>query len=352
VTGPGRTVLIFAALVVIAAGIKAAEAIMVPFLLAVFIATIASTPMIWLERKGCPGWLAILLVITAIVLVLFGIGALVAQSATSFMARRPFYAERLSELYASSIAFLEGYGLDISIATDYFNPATALAMAGNTLAGLGGALSNGFLIILTVIFILAEATSFPNKLRSVLANPEADMVHFERFASLVNRYIALKTSVSALTGIVITIFLSIIGVDVPVLWGLLAFLLNYVPNIGSIIAAVPPVLLAIVQLDFGLALLIAGGYLAVNLVMGNVIEPRYMGRGLGLSSLVVFLSLAFWGWMLGPVGMLLSVPLTMTARIALEVNPDTRWLAHMLGPAEPAPTTTAPPSEPATPAGT
>jgi AI-2 transport protein TqsA len=116
------------------------------------------------------------------------------------------------------------------------------------------------------------------------------------------------------------------------LWGLLAFALNYVPNIGSIIAAVPAVLLSIVQLGVLKALVVAAGYAGINMVMGSFLEPRFMGRGLGLSTLVVFLSLLFWGWVLGPVGMLLSVPLTMTAKIALESRDDTRWIAVLLGP--------------------
>ena len=134
------------------------------------------------------------------------------------------------------------------------------------------------------------------------------------------------------TGIAIGVWLAVIGVDYAMLWGLLAFLLNYVPNIGSIIAAVPTVLFAAVQLGPGAALWSAAGYLVVNVVVGSVVEPRFMGRGLGLSTLVVFLSLVFWGWVLGPVGMFLSVPLTMMIKIALDSRPDTHWIAVLLGP--------------------
>ena len=116
------------------------------------------------------------------------------------------------------------------------------------------------------------------------------------------------------------------------LWGLLAFLLNYVPNIGSVIAAVPAVLFAAVQLGPGAALWAAAGYLVMNVAVGSILEPRFMGRGLGLSALVVFLSLVFWGWVLGPVGMFLSVPLTMMIKIALDSHPDTHWIAVLLGP--------------------
>jgi AI-2 transport protein TqsA len=124
--------------------------------------------------------------------------------------------------------------------------------------------------------------------------------------------------------------LSLIGVDFAPTWGLLAFLLNFIPNIGSIIAAVPAILLALIQLGLPSALLTLLGYLVVNITIGNFLEPRVMGRSLGLSTLVVFLSLLFWRWVLGPIGMVLSVPLTMTAKIALAVNEDTRWLAVLL----------------------
>jgi len=131
--------------------------------------------------------------------------------------------------------------------------------------------------------------------------------------------------------VIIFIWLTILGVDYAVLWGLLAFLLNFVPTVGSFIAAVPAVLLALVQLGALYAGLSLGGFIVVNLVMGNVIEPRLMGKGLDLSPLVVFVSLVLWGWVLGPVGMLLSIPLTIMIKIALESQHETRWISIMLG---------------------
>jgi predicted PurR-regulated permease PerM len=131
--------------------------------------------------------------------------------------------------------------------------------------------------------------------------------------------------------------LAIIGVDFPILWGLLAFLLNYIPSIGSIIAAIPAVLLALIQLGIGEALFAGLGYLVVNFVMGNIIEPRFMGSSLGISTLVVFLSLVFWGWVFGPIGMLLSVPLTMSIKIALDSKENTLWLSTLLSSGIPSP---------------
>jgi predicted PurR-regulated permease PerM len=231
--------------------------------------------------------------------------------------------------------WLEKLGIDISglAVTEIFDPGAAMKLVATLLNGLGNVLANGFLILMTVIFILLEASSFPVKLRTVLGGPETSLVRFDNFISNVKHYMAIKTLVSLATGLLVAIWLIVIGVDYPLLWGLLAFALNYIPNIGSIISAVPAVLLAIIQLGFIPASLTAAGYVVINLVMGNVVEPRFMGRGLGLSTLIVFLSLVFWGWVLGPVGMLLSVPLTITAKMALDSSDDTRWLAVLLGPA-------------------
>lgn len=336
----GTSIFLVAAVVIIAAGLKASQDLMVPFLLSAFIATIAATPMFWLQRKGLPAGISLPVVMILMVLILVMLGALVAQSASAFTAKLPFYQERLLVFQAETNVFLQpliertGVPIDLDLIYANFSLNTALEMAGTTLARLGGVLSNSFLIVLTVIFILSEAASFPRKLGDVLSDPQRDLPYFAQFAENVNRYIAIKTSVSAATGLVVTLFLWALGVDFPILWGLLAFLLNYVPTIGSIIAAVPPVILALVQLGFGSAGAVGAGFLAINIIMGNAVEPRFMGRGLGLSTLVVFMSLVVWGWVLGPVGMLLSVPLTMTAKIALEANPDTRWLAHLLGPAD------------------
>jgi predicted PurR-regulated permease PerM len=157
------------------------------------------------------------------------------------------------------------------------------------------------------------------------------MKSFDNFTGTINRYMVIKTWMSLGTGVLVTIWLAILRVDYPVLWGLLAFMFNYVPNIGSIIAAVPAILLAFIQLGTTTAILAALGYIAFNVIIGNVIEPRFMGRGLGLSTLVVFLSLIFWGWVLGPVGMVLSIPLTMTMKIGLSSKEETRWISTLLG---------------------
>jgi predicted PurR-regulated permease PerM len=215
--------------------------------------------------------------------------------------------------------------------SSYFNVSAVMRIAAGMLTGIGNLLTNGFMIILTVIFILLEVLSFPPKFQAALPDPDSQMGQLRSLLKSINRYMGLKTLTSLATGICIAVWLAILGVDFPLLWGLLAFLLNYVPSIGSIIAAIPAVLLALIQLGWGSSALVAIGYVVVNNVIGTVLEPRIMGRGVGLSALVVFVSLVFWGWVLGPVGMFLSVPLTMIVKLILQYNQRTRWIAILLG---------------------
>jgi len=181
---------------------------------------------------------------------------------------------------------------------------------------------------------LLEVAGFPSKLRAAMGRPDADLSEFTEIMAKVQRYLGMKTVVSAVTGMCATLLLTVIGVDFALLWGLVAFLLNFIPTVGSIIAAVPAMAVALVQPDLGpLPMLAVGaGYVVINTLIGNIIEPQLVGRRLGLSPLVVFLSLVFWGWVWGPVGMLLSVPLTISVRIALERNEDLHWIAVLLGP--------------------
>jgi predicted PurR-regulated permease PerM len=217
-----------------------------------------------------------------------------------------------------------------------FDPAMVIRLVVSTAGSIGQLLSNGILILLTVVFILLEASSLPGKVARAFGS---DLAHqsteararFQVVIDSVRTYIALKTAISILTGLLIAVWLWFLGVPYAGLWGLFAFLLNYIPNIGSIIAAIPALLIAWLDLGWLPALACGAGFLAVNLVIGNFIEPRVMGRGLGLSPLIVFCSMVFWGWVLGPVGMLASVPLTMAVRVALEGFDDTRWLGILLG---------------------
>lgn len=333
-----RFFVIVAALVIIVRGINQAQSVLASFLVAVFLAVIGTPPVLWLERKRIPSVVAVLLVVTGMVAILAIVGVVVGASVNSFYAELPVYQTRLQEQILAFQTFWEAKGI---LGTDkvllgYVNPGAVMSMTARLFAGLGSTLSNIVLILITVVFILIEASSFPVKLRAVLGNSQQAFPQFTRFVADIERYMIIKTAISLTAGILIGIWLSILGVDFPVLWGFLAFLLHYVPNVGFLIAAIPAVLLTLIQLGIGSASLAAAGYLVINFVLGNMVEPMLMGRRLGLSTLVVFLSLIFWGSLLGPVGMVLCIPLTMTLKFACENNKSTQWIAVLLGPEAPA----------------
>ncbi len=323
-----------AAFVVIIAGMKAASAILIPFLLSAFLAVISAPSLFWMKRKGLPTWLALLAVVLIISVGVTAVSTVVGTSVASFSQNIPGYQAGLQEKTQDLVILLERVGVEVpeNALQQYFNPGLAMRMVQNLFTAFGGVLSNVFLILLTVIFMLLESSGFPTKLRALSTDPNSSEKQFDVIAENMKRYVGIKTTTSFATGLLIAIWLTIIGVDYPLLWGLLAFLLNFVPSIGSIIAAVPPVLLALVVVGPGTAGLAALGFAVVNVCIGNMIEPKFMGEGLGLSTLVVFLSLLFWGWVLGPVGMLLAVPLTMAAKIVLENNESTRAVGILLGP--------------------
>jgi len=326
-----------ACFVIVVAGMRAAAPLVVPFLLAAFIAIICSGPLVWMERRRIPTSIAVLIIITVVIMTGIFIATFVGASLSAFYENMPTYEQRIDLFLTHLLERADHYGIHISskILVQYFDPSAVIKWIAGVLSGFGGMLTNTFLIIMTVVFILFEVASMPDKIRRALPDADNTLVQLTTIMNGVKQYLGLKTLLSLLTGVAVAIWLLLIGIDYPLLWGLVAFALNFIPNIGSIIAAVPAVLLALVQLGVGEALLAASGYLLINMVVGNMLEPKLLGRGMGLSTLVVFVSLVFWGWALGPVGMLLSVPLTMILRIALDCNPRTRWMAIILGPEAP-----------------
>lgn len=329
-----RLLLTIAAIVFIIWGIRQAQPVLVSFLLAVFLAVLATPPVLWLQRKRVPSVLAISLVILAMILVLLAIGAVVGASIGSFYEALPHYQARFQEQATAFKAFLvhRGIARPGEILLKYINPTSVMNLTADLLMKVGSAFSNIVLILLTTTFILLEASSFPIKLRAILGDPHQAFPRFTTFVNDMKRYMVIKTLISLATGLLVGIWLAILQVDFPILWGFLAFLLNYVPSIGSSIAGIPAVILAFIQYGLGKAILTAVGYMVVNLILDYGIEKRLMGRKLGLSTLVVFLSLIFWGSLLGPVGAVLCIPLSLTLKFAFESRESTHWLAILLGP--------------------
>lgn len=333
-----RTLIVAAAVIVIIAGMKQSAPLIVPFLLSVFIAVICFPLMCRFQQAGLSKALSLTLVMLLVVSIGVALTILVGSSLTDFSRMAPEYQQKISAEWAGALQWLSQRGISVTGGIkEMIDPAAAVGLLSSILKGFGNVLTNSFLIILTVVFILMEAAGLTQKfliLHGVDSSGDTSQVFSQIFADKLRSYMSMKTIISMITGLAIGLALWLIGVDYPVLWGVLAFILNFVPNIGSIIAAVPAVMLTIVQLGLTPALLVAAVYVAVNIIIGSVIEPKYMGKGIGLSTLVVFVSLVFWGWVLGPVGMLLSVPLTITVKLALDSKPETQWLGHLLGPVD------------------
>ena len=327
-----RALVAFAAFVVVIAGMRASHSIIVPFLLAGFITIILLGPLRWLQAKGLRDWVAMLVVIAVALVLVFLLAGLVGNSIDQFRQSLPEYQARLDEYGVALREQLAKYGLTLpgSGVVGVLSPSRMMGLAGDLLSSLGALLANGFIVLLYVVFMLGEMSGLPRKIEKAFEDSSPIIQRVKLFTQGANKYMAIKAAISAFTGVLVSVFLFIVGVDFPVLWGLLAGLLNFIPNIGSIFAAVPAVLLALVQLGPSAAAITAIGYIVINICVGSIIEPRFMGERVGLSTLVVFVSLVFWGWVLGPAGMLLSVPLTMLVKIGLDNRSDTRWIAALL----------------------
>ena len=332
--GPGeKTVLLLAGFVIVIAGLRYAESLLMPLALAIVIATL-STPIIrWLQNKRVPRVLAILLAVLLDLSVLGAMITLVGSSLNGFTAALPRYQQGLSAAVGSSVVWLDAHGMHLS--NELNARVTGLSavwdLVGVLLRSLMNVVSSSMLVLLLVVFILFEIGRWRLKIGYAMGDPHADMRKFSKVASELQKYLFVKTGMNLVTGVLCGVWAGIIGVDFPVLWGLIAFLLNYIPTIGSIIAGIPVMLLAWLQFGPGAAVVAMCGYVVINVTLGSVVEPRIMGRALGLSPLVVFISMVFWFWLWGPIGALLSAPLTMGLKIALAQTADLRWVAIMLG---------------------
>jgi AI-2 transport protein TqsA len=326
-----------AALIIIFAGVIYAKSIITPFLLALFISIICAQPVSWLEKKRIPRWLALIIVILGLIVLFSGFTFLIGGTLSSFSSNLSKYESTLTTINNSFIQFLNDKGLKIpqDQIIKLIQPAKILEFTASALNKLFNMMGNTFLIFIIILFILMEFGSFSVKAKAIRSESDKSIFYFSTILQNIRNYLGIKTLLCLSTGILIYLALLIIGVDYPLLWALIAGLMNYIPNIGSIIATIPTVLFALVELGLGGALWTLGSSMLIHNVLGNFIEPRIMGKGLGLSTLVVFLSLLFWGFILGMVGMFLSVPFTMTIKIILEQNEKTKWIAILLGtPAE------------------
>jgi predicted PurR-regulated permease PerM len=337
-TTPGRAsqrLLTVAGLVVVVAGLKAGAALLVPFAAAFFLAVL-SLPLLDLLERRLPRVLAVLLTVLLNLLVIAVVVALITISLSSFVDALPRYRDQMMALLDQAVSWGEARGMPAArwVEEGLFDAASIVDLMGSTLKGVAALATELLLVITIMAFILLEVEAFPAKLDAAFGANVRRRWRYARIRFDVQRYLAMKSVVSLVMGVASGVGVWLIGLDFPLLWGTLAFLLNYVPNVGPVLASVPPLLLALVTLGIGRTLLVGALFLALHLGLGNVLEPQLFGRKLGLSPLVVFASLIFWGWAWGPIGMLLSVPLTVIARIVFDNSRELRWVADLLA-AEP-----------------
>jgi predicted PurR-regulated permease PerM len=193
-------------------------------------------------------------------------------------------------------------------------------------------LSTVVTVLLLIVFVLLEVTTMPRRVHAALGWSPSTFSDFSRTMSEIQRYLSVKTATSAATGLCAGLWCAVCGVPNPALWGLVTFALHYVPTVGSLVAAMPPIFIALTAFGIGRAGAVAAGLAVFSTVIGNLIEPNALGRSLSVSPLVVLLSMFAWGYLLGPIGALLSVPLTLIVKIVLWNTSDLHWVAVLLGP--------------------
>jgi AI-2 transport protein TqsA len=316
-----------ASLCIIIGGLKWAQPFFIPILLAAFITIISFPLFIWLKQKKVPTSLSLTFVLIFLASIFAIFGFIVVISANDLITNLPFYEIQLKSKLALVSTTLLGLGISLDSINiqDFINPTQALDYFSLGVSQLSSVFTGSIVILIIVAFMLLEASYLHKKIELNSENKKIQTALL--FMKKVNKYMVLKTIISLATGLCVTLSLLILDIHYPILWGLIAFILNFVPNIGSIIAAIPAIILAIIQVDFTMGLFVFIAYLVINFAIGNVIEPIYMGDKLGLSPLVIVLALLFWGWVFGPIGMLLSVPLTIVVKFGLESFESTKHLA-------------------------
>ena len=334
-----KVVLIGAGVSIIIFAMKMSASIFSSFLLAGVIGISILPATSWLIRKGVATWLALLITIGLIFLGVMALIAVIAISVLDMVETLPQYQSNLQGLLDTAATGLGSIGLQqtsIESAISGIDTGRVMGFVGSFLGGIMSSLSDLLVMLMVLIFFILGAPLLNTKIKN---NFPSDNPIFSRFRSLIRdlqEYVSITTWINFLVGLVSTIFLMIIGIDFAVLWGVLSFLTGYIPNIGFWIALIPPFLLALLQFGIGKALIVLVGFIVINGGVQNILTSKMMGQGLNLSVLVVTVSLFFWGWVLGPMGAILAIPLTMIVKeVFLDAYDDTRGLADLMSGADP-----------------
>ncbi len=323
-----------ASVVLIVAGLKEMAGLLTPILLSLFLVLITYPILAWLRGRGLPGWLAYIVVLLSVV-VIGACGVLfLVTSINELIALLPTYSSQIETQVNGLWQWLteQGVTLDDVRSLSWFQPERILRLSLSLTATLLGTLSNTGLTLLIFIYMLATAPSFSTRLKKGLKVNSPTLHRLEEFAHSTSSYLMIKGWLGALTALVQMLLMWILGLDFAVLWGVLSFAFNFVPNIGFYIALIPPLLIAIIELGWLKAVLFAIAYVVINNFFDMVIAPRYLAKGLDLSVLVTFLSVIIWSWILGPIGAFLALPLTiMVKKLLLEPFPQTQLIADLMG---------------------
>ncbi len=322
-----------AAVFILLAGLKTVSHIVTPFLLAAFLAIISAPVLAWMQQRGVPSLVSILLLFSLVGFAFFLLFLALQGAAVSLAEQAPQYQAKLAGWLDHLRNELAVRGAPPELLPETIplpQASTVTGMATGVASGLGQLTAHTLLVLLAFMFLLLEERTLSEKLTAAFPGRRRARVRTRRFLRSVYRYLLIKTGASLMTGLLVGAGLSFLGIDFAILWGIVAGLLNFIPTIGSFIAAVPALLIAIVGADPIDVFLVAALYLVVNISIGSIIEPRLLGRSLGLSPVIVLVSLLVWGWVFGPIGMLLAVPLTMIAKLALDSSPQTRWVGILL----------------------
>lgn len=324
----------WAGIFVIIGGIKATSSLVLPVILAIFISLMLLQPVHWLQSKKVPRSIAIVIVLSLFGSILIVLGDLLGTSINNFQYYLPQFKEAIIQKLSHGKNQIDIFGFKFSDDSILdAKPGKYMEFVLSGLDHIRQIIGKTFFILLLSLFLLFELDSFPFKFKAIFSRKGTmkARININRITVNLKNYLFIKTITSFFTGLFIFIGLKLVGVEYAILWGTLAFLLNYIPNIGSLLAAIPAVILTGIQMG-GTSMLIVGLiYLAVNFIIGSVIEPRIMGKGMGLSTAVILLSLMFWGWLFGPIGMFLSVPLTMVLKVFLQSSDSSKYFAILIG---------------------
>ena len=324
-----KIMLFLACLVVVVFGMREAAGIITPIIIAFILAILFFPFHRWLIDKRVPTWLALVIVLLLILLVLSVMVSITVISVTQFINRIPDYSDSLQRLVNGVLALIETLPVDVGSLLNFelFDVTQILNVSGSLLGGIVDAFSNWFIVFLLVAFMLADFTFLPDKFKEMFKDNQQILAITDLMSSI-RHYLSITTSIGLIIGVANAVLLMFMGVDFAVLWGIVGFLMNFIPSVGIIFSVIPPVILALLEFNWQTALIVGVGIILINFFIENVIKSRIMEEDLNISSLFVMLSLVLWTFVLGPIGTILAVPLTLIAtKLLLEASDETRWLA-------------------------